>query len=117
MNAFFSCQFAYCPLVWMFHNRKLNNRINKLQEKSLRLVRNDNTSPFYELLQKDNSFTIHNQNIQKLALEMRRFKHRIVTKIRCKLFNEVNVSYNLCQDVSFCSYNVKTMLYSTETLS
>ena len=25
MNAFFNAQFNYCPLTWMFHNRKLNN--------------------------------------------------------------------------------------------
>ena len=67
---FFSSRFAYYPLIWMFHNRTLNNRINKLQERALRLVHNDNTSSFYELLQKDNSFTIHHRNIQKLALEM-----------------------------------------------
>ena len=59
MNAFFTSQFAYCPLIWMFHNRTLKNRINKLQERALRLVHNDNTSSFYELLQKDNSFIIH----------------------------------------------------------
>ena len=70
MNAFFTSQSTYCPLIWMFHNRTLNNRINKLQERALRLVHNDNTSSFYELLQKDNSFTIHHRNIQKLALEM-----------------------------------------------
>ena len=35
----------------------------------------------------------------------------------CKLFNEANVPYNLRQDVSFCLYNVKTVLYGTETLS
>ena len=62
MNAFFS-QFAYCPLIWMFHNRTLNKRINKVQERALPLVHNDNTSSFYELIQKDNSFTIHHRNI------------------------------------------------------
>ena len=72
MNVFFTSQFAYCPLISMFHNRTLNNRINKFQERALRLVHNDNTSSFYELLQKDNSFTIHHRNIQKLALEMYR---------------------------------------------
>ena len=101
----------------MFHNLTLNNRINKLQERALRLVHNDNTSSFYELLQKDNSFTIHHRNIQKLALEMYRVKHRIAPKIICELFNEANVPYNLRQDVSFRSYNVKTVLYGTETLS
>ena len=34
----------------------------------------------------------------------------------CELFNEANVPYDLHQDVS-CSYNVKTVLYGTETLS
>ena len=66
----FSSQSAYCPLIWMFHNRILNNRINKLQERALRLVHNDNTSCFYESLQKNYSFIIHHRNIQKLALEM-----------------------------------------------
>ena len=35
----------------------------------------------------------------------------------CELFNEANVPYNQRQDVSFRSCNVKTVLYSTETLS
>ena len=35
----------------------------------------------------------------------------------CELFNEANVPYNLRQDVRFRSYNVKTVLYGTETLS
>ena len=34
-----------------------------------------------------------------------------------ELFNEINVPYNLRQDVSFHSYNIKTVLYGTETLS
>ena len=117
VNAFFSSQFAYCPLIWMFHNRTLNNRINKLQERALRLVHNDNTSSFYELLQKDNSLIIHHRNTKKLALKMYRVKHRIAPKIMCELFNEANVRYDLRQDVSFRSYNVKTVLYGTETLT
>ena len=83
MNTFFSSQFAYCPLICMFHNRKLNNRINNLQERALRLVHNDNTSSFYELLQKDNSFTIHHRNIQKLTLEKYRVKHHIAPRTMC----------------------------------
>ena len=43
MTAFFTTQFSYCPLIWMFHSRKLNNKINKLRKLSLRIVFNDNT--------------------------------------------------------------------------
>ena len=30
MKAFILSHFGYCPLVWMFHSRKLNNRINPI---------------------------------------------------------------------------------------
>ena len=29
MNAFFESQFNYCPLIWMFHSCKLNNKIKQ----------------------------------------------------------------------------------------
>ena len=50
MKAFITSQFSYCPLVWMFHSRGLNKRINKIHEKSLRLVYNDNISSFVSFL-------------------------------------------------------------------
>ena len=48
---------------------------------------------------------------------MYRDKQREAPKIMWELFNEPNVPYNLRQDVSFKSYNVKTVLYGIETLS
>ena len=42
MKAFITTQLNYCPLTWMFHSRQLNNRINKIQERALRLVYKDN---------------------------------------------------------------------------
>ena len=32
MRAFILSQFGYCPLVWMFHSRTLNHRINRIHE-------------------------------------------------------------------------------------
>ena len=37
-NSFFILQFNYCPLVWMCHSRLMNNKINRLNEKCLRIV-------------------------------------------------------------------------------
>ena len=77
MKTFIQSQFNYCPLVWMFHNRTLNQKINKLQERALRFVyKNDNLS-FQELLDKDGSATIHQRNLQRLATEMFKIKHHI----------------------------------------
>ena len=34
LKTFIESQFNYCTLVWMFHNRTLNHRINKLHERA-----------------------------------------------------------------------------------
>ena len=70
MNAFFDSQFSYSPLVWMFHNRQINTRINNLHYRALRMIYLDNISSYEELLRKDGSVTIHQRNLQFLAVEM-----------------------------------------------
>ena len=59
----------------MFHNRTLNNKINKLHERALSLVYKDITLSFQDMLDLDNSVTIHHRNIQKLAIEMFKIKN------------------------------------------
>ena len=54
MSAFIESQFGYCPLVWIFHSRALNNRINRLHERALRLVYKDPHLTFEEIVRKDN---------------------------------------------------------------
>ena len=66
MNAFFKSQFSYCLLSWIFHSYTLNNKINRLQEKCLRIICNNKTSSFTELLDIANSVSIH-QNFFSLT--------------------------------------------------
>ena len=67
MNSFITSNFSYCPIVWMFHSRKLNERINYIHERSLRIVYKDSKSSIKELLAKDNSLTIHQRNFAKTS--------------------------------------------------
>ena len=48
-KAFFESQFKYCPLVRMIHGREVNQRINRLHERALRLVYNDFNSTFEDM--------------------------------------------------------------------
>ena len=41
LRAFIESKFSYCPLIWMFHSRSLDNKINRLYEKALRIVYGD----------------------------------------------------------------------------
>ena len=38
VNSFITSQFSYCPLVWMFHSRRMERRINKIHERALCLI-------------------------------------------------------------------------------
>ena len=85
---FVESQFAYCPLVWMFHNRTVNSKINRLHERSLRLLYKDDVSTFEELLQKAGTFTIHQRNIQSLAIEMFKVKDNSAPILLNEIFKE-----------------------------
>ena len=74
-KAFVESQFKYCPIVWMFHSRRTNKKINRLHERALRIVYDDNVSTFDQLLAMDKSFCIHYQNIQRLLIEIYKALH------------------------------------------
>ena len=80
MKTFIESQFNYFPLLWMCHSRDLNRRINKLHERALKLVYKNEEMTFEELLKMDESFTIHERNLQKLATEMYKVKHDLCPK-------------------------------------
>ena len=51
MKTFIETQFDYCPLIWMFHSRKLNKRINRLHERALRVAYKNDDLTFQQLLE------------------------------------------------------------------
>ena len=73
-KAFITSQFNYCPLVRMFDNKQLNNRINSQHEKALRVTYQDRNSSFSELLNLDKSVSIHYRNIKYLLTEIYKVK-------------------------------------------
>ena len=69
----------------MFHSCSLNNKINGLHERRLRIIYNDKRSSFEEILVKDNSFSVHHNNIHKMAIEM----HKVANDITPEIINDV----------------------------
>ena len=60
-KTFISSSLDYCAFVWIFHCWKLNNRINKLQERALLIV--------FRIISRHSMnyfITLHNKNIQLL---------------------------------------------------
>ena len=53
----------------------MNNKINRIHERALRIVYDSYTTSFEELLKKDKSMTIHQINIHSVAIEMYKVKN------------------------------------------
>ena len=88
MNSFVESQFSCCPLVWMFcPSVELNRKINRIQERALRIVYLDYTSSYGDLLGRDGSVTIHQRNIQLVAIEMFKVKNGVGPTIVRDLFS------------------------------
>ena len=113
MKAFVESQFGYCPLIWMFHSRWLNNKINRIHERVLRITCKDKSSTFQELLEKDSSVSIHHRNIQKLAIEICKVLHEFSPPILNDIFVPVSPPYNFRQNDTLQRRRVDSVRYGT----
>ena len=76
----------------MFHSRTLYYKINRLYERCLRIIYNDNTSSFTDLLKIDNSVSMHHRNIQVLATELYKFVNGFSPKLVNDCFKPNNMT-------------------------
>ena len=101
MKSFITTQFSYCTLVWMFHSRKLNNKINTIHERALRIAYCDKHSTFQQLLEKDNSVSIHHRNLQVLATEMFKVNMNLSPDLMNDIFLKRTNPYTLQRNDTF----------------
>ena len=93
LNAFVTSQFSYGPVVWMFHNQKLNNYVNYIHERALRTEDQDHTEMFDELLPKDDFCRINDRNLQKLLTEIFKVKMKLALQIMNEVFDIIECPY------------------------
>ena len=75
MNAFIMSKFSDCRLNWKFHDRNVNNKINKINKRALRIAFKYTSSKIEDLLKKAASVTIRQRNVQLLATEICKTNH------------------------------------------
>ena len=115
-------QFAYCPLVWMFCFRESNNLINKIHERALKLIYQDNSN-FEVLLEKQHDFSIHQRDLQFLMTEIYKIVNGIAPPITNSLFtfrlnqhNLRNFRRTLDRKKNAVNYGLETVTYRTSVL-
>ena len=117
-KAFLQFQFVcHSFLIWIFFGRNLNNRINHLHERSLKISYNDyESSSFQELLELDNSVSIHHRNIPLLANELFKVKNGLSNQIMSELFDLRIIECKLRSQTNFSLGAVYTTKYGLTTL-
>ena len=117
-KSFIISQFNYCPIVWMCHGRGLNNKINNIHERALRIVYHDKISSFKTLLKRDKSTSIHMKNLQYLATELFKVKNGLSPEIMKEIFVfQESDTYNLRSGNHLARKNIRTTQYGIESVS
>ena len=101
----------------MFCSRTSNNMINKLDERSLRIILNDYSSDFNILLENNNDICNHHRNIEALLTEVFKMKNELAPPIIESILNKRLNTYNLRNFQEFATERKRTVWYGLETLS
>ena len=110
-------QFGFCPLIWMFSSIKLNNLINRIHERFIRIVIGENESNFENLLEKNKEIAIHQRNLQVLMTELFKIINGYVPPIMDNFFIFRENTHNLRNFQIILNENKKTVRYGSETIS
>ena len=98
-------------IVRMFCSRKMNNKINHLQERCLRIVCSDKTSSFGKLLETDRSVPIHIRNLQALSVGLSKEIKDLTPTIFSDFFFKIqSAQYILRHASEFSVPNLKSTL-------
>ena len=116
-NSFILTNFNYCPLIWMFCGQAMNDRVNNVHKRALRVLLNDYTSSFEELLHRIEEVTIHDKNLQKLMLEEYRCMTSGNPSFLWEFFNKKVLPYSLRINSLLQHPNTRTKKYGNELIS
>ena len=98
-------------------SRKQNHHINLIHKRALRVVYKDQNSSFDELLEKDNSYKIHEKNLQKPVTKIFKVKMNLGPEIMKKVFEIVEAPHVLRSELKLKSRKINSIRYGIETPS
>ena len=84
-----------CSTVWYFAKSSDLRKIERVQEKALRIIYCDKSSSYEKLLKTANLPTLQNRRIQVIAILMYKVKHGLVPEYISNLFEKPDQHYAL----------------------
>ena len=101
----------------MFRSQAMEHRINRIHERTLRLIYpNQHQLTFKQLLEKNETVSIHQRNLQTLATEIYKAKNKVSPEVVNSLFEFTNRNYNLRNASIHKRNRYFTVHYGSESL-
>jgi len=94
-KSFILCHFNYCPLIWHFCGKTNTKKLERLQERALKLIFNDRTYSYSELLQKADISELVISRLRLIALEVYKIIHNQTPQYLSNMFVQNDNGYNL----------------------
>ena len=116
VNAYILPYFIYCPLIWMFCHKKDMKLINKVHKRALRAIHGLLYLDLKELLEIENTVSIHVKHLQILMTETFKSLNQENPQIMCDLFQLKDRPYNLRGQSLLRIPPAKTITYGTNSL-
>ena len=114
--AFVKPAFNYCPLIWAFHGKKAQSLLNKTHRRALQAVYRNSALSFDELLELDDSPTVHVNSLRILMIEVFKSLHHLNPSFMWDLFNIKVTKYNLRTGQRLQLPTTKSKSYGTNSI-
>ena len=95
MKTFILLQINYCPLVSMFCDRILDNKINRRHEKALRITSQNKIVDFNTILLESDSVSLHKRSLQLLMIEVYKTVRNVNPSFMKEIFVQKEITRNL----------------------
>ena len=116
-NSFIVSNFTYCALVWHFRGKVNNGKIEKINERSLRILYNDYTSTYDELLDLSNSDTVLLTRLKNMTLDVFKSVKKLNPPYLNRMFEIKDIPYETRKPIQLVQPLRHTTTYGLRTIS
>ena len=116
-NAFILSNFNYCPVVWHFCSITNMRKLEKIQERALRLLYDDPASSYQELLTRSGHSSLHVRRLRMIAMEVYKSLNNINPEFMWELFQKKETEYNFRDSFKVDIPSFKTLKYGKYSFS
>ena len=106
---------TYCHLTWHFCKASDTRKVERIQERALRIVYNSHSETYMNLLDRAKLPSLLNSRLQDIVILMYKVKYRLVPDFICDIFSTKSCKYNFrTQNFDIPRFN--SVLYGKHSL-